>query len=71
MKGSEMTKALLVAAALAFTLSSAGACEFMRSAKKLDTTTTASAQTENMSTPVVTPEEQAAVKKPLAAEDDS
>ncbi|HTV68015.1 MAG TPA: hypothetical protein VMF90_05700 [Rhizobiaceae bacterium] len=66
-----MTKALLVAAALGFTISSASACEFMRSAKKLDTTTTASTQTENMSAPVVTPEEQASVKKPLSKEDDS
>jgi hypothetical protein len=66
-----MTKALLVAAALGLTISSAGACEFMRSAKKLDTTTTASTRTENMSAPVATPEDQASAKKPGAGEDDS
>lgn len=66
-----MTKALLVAAALGLTISSAGACEFMRSAKKLDTTTTASTRTENMSAPVVTPEEQASIRKPIATENDS
>ena len=66
-----MTKALLVAAVLGLTISTPGACEFMRSAKKLDTTTTASTQTESMSMPVVTPEEQASVKKPVSEEDDS
>lgn len=66
-----MTKALLVAAALGLTLSTAGACEFLRSAKTLDTTTTASTQTESMSMPVIVPDEQASAKKPVTEEDDS
>ncbi|MBX3579193.1 MAG: hypothetical protein KF723_18490 [Rhizobiaceae bacterium] len=58
-----MTKALLVAtAALGMAMSSAGACEFARSAKKLDTTTTASTA-QPMSTPVIVNEDTAAAPK--------
>lgn len=57
-----MIKTLLVAAALGVTVSSAGACELMRSAKKVDTTTTASTA-QSMSTPVLTDDKAVATTK--------
>ncbi len=63
-----MTKALLVAAALGLTMVSAGACEFQRSAKKLDTTTTASTA-QSMSAPVPTDEKAAATTR-IVVEDE-
>lgn len=65
-----MTKVLLVAAALGLTMSVAGACDFMRSAKTVDTTMTASTDVQPLSTPdMAIPSDQASTDRVLIEEE--